>query len=162
MSIPFFVLLSCYILFHDLPEVITGDIIKFEGVSEEQKHSVTNIAIDCLEELFDGLFDVRGIIKDYDDRINLEAMIVHMLDKVHSATTFIKYQAGKPINAEDSRIISELRHHPFIEDKKKAGFDVADIFYLIGKYTYYLYFKILFLTNICIYSIILLSGVIRI
>ena len=44
--------MSDYILCHDLPEVITGDITKFEGISDEEKTRVTKIAIDYLSKKF--------------------------------------------------------------------------------------------------------------
>ena len=37
-----------YIICHDLPEAITGDITKFEGVSDDEIKSVTGIAIEYL------------------------------------------------------------------------------------------------------------------
>ena len=37
-----------YALFHDLPEAITGDITKFEGVPDEEIEKVTSIAIEYL------------------------------------------------------------------------------------------------------------------
>lgn len=118
-----------YILFHDLPEVITGDITKFEGIPSDEKKRVTELATDYLTHFFANLFNVRSIIHGYESRVDIEAKIVHMLDKVHSASTFIKYQSEKPIDVDDPRIIPELRHHPFVKKRIQEGMDVADIFY---------------------------------
>ena len=41
-----------YIICHDLPEAITGDITKFEGIPEEEIKKVTNIAIEYLSNKF--------------------------------------------------------------------------------------------------------------
>ena len=118
-----------YILFHDLPEVITGDITKFEGISSSEKKRVTNIATHYLATCFKDIFDIETIICNYEEQADLEAKIVYMLDKVHSSSTFIKYESERHIDVNDKRIISELRHLPFVEDRINKGMDVADIFY---------------------------------
>ena len=52
-----------YIIVHDLPEAITGDITKFEGVSEEEIERVTKLAIDYLVENFNDIKDkVSGAV----------------------------------------------------------------------------------------------------
>ena len=76
-----------YILCHDLPEAITGDITKFEGVTDDEIKRVTSLAIDYLGERFGHILDIRGIISSYEERSDLESKIVHMLDKLHSSTT---------------------------------------------------------------------------
>ena len=53
-----------------------------------------------------------------------------MIDKIHSATTFIKYQSEQSIDMNDPRIIPELRNHPFVNDKILEGKDLADIFFI--------------------------------
>ena len=118
-----------YILLHDLPEVITGDITKFEGVSNEEIKRVTGIAIEYLGETFGDVLDIRGILEDYEARVDLESKVVNMLDKVHSSTTFMKYESEKHVDMDDSRIIPELRNNPFVVDKIAEGKDLADIFY---------------------------------
>lgn len=118
-----------YILCHDLPEAITGDITKFEGVSNEEIKTVTNMAIEYLSSQFDGVMDVGRIIHDYEERVDLESKVVNMLDKLHSSTTFIKYESESHIDTEDSRIIPELRNLPFVAERIDAGYDVADIFF---------------------------------
>lgn len=118
-----------YIMCHDLPEAITGDITKFEGVSDEEIRRVTNLAIDYLSNRFDNVLDLRTILNNYENRVDIESKIVNMIDKVHSSTTFIKYQSEKNIDMDDPRIISELRNHPFVVKKIEEGKDLADIFF---------------------------------
>lgn len=118
-----------YIICHDLPEAITGDITKFEGVSGEEIKRVTNIAIEYLSSKFGDVLDFSNILNNYENRVDIESKIVHMIDKVHSSTTFIKYQSEKNIDMDDSRIISSLRNHPFVVKKIAEGKDLADIFF---------------------------------
>lgn len=118
-----------YIICHDLPEAITGDITKFEGVSGEEIDRVTEIAIDYLDNLFNGIIDIKRLINEFDNSSTLEAKVAKMIDKVHSATTFIKYQTEKNIDVNNPKIIKELRYIPFVDEKINEGMDVADIFY---------------------------------
>lgn len=118
-----------YIICHDLPEAITGDITKFEGVSKEEIKRVTSVAINYLSSKFDDVINLSNILNSYEERVDLESKIVHMIDKVHSSTTFIKYQSEQNINMNDSRIIKELRNHPFVVEKIAEGKDLADIFF---------------------------------
>ncbi len=118
-----------YIICHDLPEAITGDITKFEGVSSEEIERVTNVAIEYLDRLFNGIINIKQLIKDFDNSSNLEAKVAKMIDKVHSATTLIKYQTEKEIYVNNPKIIKELRYIPFVDEMINKGMDVADIFY---------------------------------
>ena len=118
-----------YIICHDLPEAITGDITKFEGVPENEIKRVTEIAINYLSDKFNDIIDFNTIINGYEDRIDLESKVVCFLDKLHSATTFIKYQSEKNVDMDDPRIIPVLRNHPFVVKKKAEGKDLADIFF---------------------------------
>lgn len=118
-----------YIICHDLPEAITGDITKFEGVSDEEIKRVTNIAIEYLASKFNDVLDLKTILNNYENRIDIESKIVKMIDKVHSSTTFIKYQSEQDINMDDPKIIPELRNHPFVVKKIAEGKDLADIFF---------------------------------
>lgn len=118
-----------YIICHDLPEAITGDITKFEGVTDEEIKRVTNIAIDYLTSKFDDVLDFSTILNGYENRIDIESKIVHMIDKVHSSTTFIKYQSEKNIDMDDPKIIPEVRNHLFVIKKIAEGKDLADIFF---------------------------------
>ena len=64
-----------------------------------------------------------------DLRVDLESKVVNMLDKLHSSTTFIKYQSEQDIDMDNPRIIPELRNHPFVVKKIEEGKDLADIFF---------------------------------
>ncbi len=118
-----------YIICHDLPEAITGDITKFEGISNEEKQRVTSIAIEYLVSKFSSVLDFSSILNNYENRNDLEAKIVHIIDKVHSATTFIKYQSESNIDVNNPNIIPELRYLPFVNERINEGKDVADIFF---------------------------------
>ena len=118
-----------YILCHDLPEAITGDITKFEGVSDEEIRRVTNIAIKYLSTVFNDVLDFSTILNNYENRVDIETKVVHMLDKVHSSTTFIKYQSEKNIDMNNPEIIPILRNHPFVVKKIAEKKDLADIFF---------------------------------
>ena len=118
-----------YIMCHDLPEAITGDITKFEGVSGDEIKRVTSLAINYLSSRFGNVLDFRTILNNYEDRVDIESKIVNMIDKVHSSTTFIKYQIEQDVDMDDPRIIPELRNHPFVIKKIEEGKDLADIFF---------------------------------
>jgi len=118
-----------YIICHDLPEAITGDITKFEGVSDSEIKRVTGIAIDYLSERFGNIMDFKTIINGFENKVDIESKIASMIDKVHSATTFIKYQSERNIDMDKSDIIPELRNHPLVVQKINEGKDLADIFY---------------------------------
>ena len=118
-----------YCIYHDLPEALTGDITKFQGVSSEERKRVTDLAEKYLIEKFKDIIDFKTIFHNYNNRIDIEAKIVHMIDKVHSSTTFIKYQSEKPVNMNDSRIIKDLRNNPFVVEKINEGKDLADTFF---------------------------------
>lgn len=118
-----------YILCHDLPEAITGDITKFEGVSDEEINKVTNVAIDYLSKTFEGVLPLKDILNNYEDKVDIESKVVNMIDKVHSAFTFIKYQSEKNVDMNAEGIIPVLRNHPFVVKKIEEGKDLGDIFY---------------------------------
>ena len=118
-----------YIICHDLPEAITDDITKFQGVPEEDIERVTRLATDFLDEHFHSVMDFKEIIGNYEARIDLESKVVNMVDKVHSSTTFTKYQSEENIDVDHPDIIPILRYHPFVAERIVEGKDVADIFY---------------------------------
>lgn len=118
-----------YIIVHDLPEAITGDITKFEGISDEEIDRVTKLAIEYIIEHFNSIMDFATLIPAYEEKRDIESKIVKMIDKVHSATTFIKYQAERNIDMNKPTIMDSLRYHPFVDEKIKEGYDLADIFY---------------------------------
>ena len=116
-----------YILCHDLPEAITGDITKFEGVSQEEIDRVTNIAIDYLADRFNNVMDLKSILRRYEEKADIEAKVVSLIDKVHSATTFVKYASEREIDVDDPRIIPALA--PYVNMVKEQGIDLGDLFY---------------------------------
>lgn len=118
-----------YIICHDLPEAITGNITKFEGISNKEIKRVNDVAINYLSKKFSDIIDFNTILNNYENMVDLESKVVNMIDKVHSSTTFIKYQTEKSVNMNDPRIISSLRQHPFVVEKINEGKDLADIFY---------------------------------
>lgn len=118
-----------YILCHDLPEAITGDITKFEGVSNEEIDRVTNIAIEYLSAQFNDVLCFSKILNNYEKRVDIESKVVHMIDKVHSSIAFIKYQSEKNVDMDNPNIISSLRNHVFVVEKIAQGKDLADIFF---------------------------------
>lgn len=118
-----------YILCHDLPEAITGDITKFEGVPDEEIKRVTALAINYLIEKFNNVLDLATILNNFENKADIESKIAHMIDKVHSASTFLKYQSERNIDMNDPRIIPELRNHPFVVKKIEEGKDLGDIFF---------------------------------
>lgn len=118
-----------YILCHDLPEAITGDITKFEGISDLEKERVTNLAIKYLHSKFKNVLDLETIINNYEQRIDIESKIVKMIDKVHSASTFIKYESEKPIDVNNPNIMPVLINDPYVQSKIALNEDVADMFF---------------------------------
>lgn len=124
-----FDLIYDYIICHDIPEAITGDITKFQGVYEEEIERVTKIAIEFLSDTFNDVIDFKKLLNGYENKIDIESKVVNMLDKLHSSTTFIKYQAEQNIDMDNPDIISDLRNHPFVVKKIAEGKDLADIFF---------------------------------
>jgi len=118
-----------YIICHDLPEAITGDITRFEGVSGEEIKRVNGLAIDYISEVYKNVMDFRTIFDNYESRVDLESKVVNMVDRVHSATTFIKYQSEDNVDMNKEGILPALRNHPFVVEKINEGKDIADMFF---------------------------------
>ena len=116
-----------YIICHDLPEAITGDITKFQGVPQEEIDRVTKIAIDYLVEKFNKVMDIRTILGNYEGRVDIESKVVSLMDKVHSATTFLKYESEKHIDIDNEGIIPTLSE--YVEMAREKNIDIGDIFY---------------------------------
>lgn len=116
-----------YIICHDLPEAITDDITRFQGVSEEEINRVTQIAINYLIERFNKIMDLRTIFTRYEEKADIEAKVASLIDRVHSATTFLKYVSEEEIDVDDPHIIPELA--PYVKMVKEQGVDVGDVFY---------------------------------
>lgn len=120
-----------YIICHDLPEAITGDITIYEGVSPEEIERVTRLAQEYLVEYFGDIIDFKTIFNAYENREDLEAKVVKMIDSIHSATTFIKYEAEEHIDYDDPNIIPVLRNTPVVTEGIAIGDNVDDIFYKV-------------------------------
>lgn len=118
-----------YILCHDLPEAITGDITRFEGVSSSEIERVNGLAIDYLSDVYKDVMDFRTIFDNYENRVDIESKVVNMVDRVHSATTFIKYQSENNVDMDKEGILPALRNHPFVVEKISEGKDIADMFF---------------------------------
>lgn len=116
-----------YIIVHDLPEAITGDITNFEGVSQEERNRVTQIAIDYLEEKFGSIMNIKELLNNFEEKRDIEAKIVHVIDKIQSAMTIMKYQSESNIDMDDPEIIPELKPYALLGSIEKK--DLADIFY---------------------------------
>jgi 5'-deoxynucleotidase YfbR-like HD superfamily hydrolase len=118
-----------YIICHDLPEAITGDITRFEGVSGDEITRVNNLAIDYISDVYKDVMDFRTIFDNYESRNDLESKVVNMLDRVHSATTFIKYQSEYNVDMDKEGILPALRNNSFVVEKIEEGKDIADMFF---------------------------------
>ena len=118
-----------YIICHDLPEAITGDITAFEGITKEEKEKVTNVAIEYLQQRFGHVMDLKKIIMGYEERIDIEAKITKILDKISSFFAFLKYQSEQNVDMNNPHIIPSLRYHPYVDQKIKEGKDIGDIFF---------------------------------
>lgn len=116
-----------YMIVHDLPEALTGDITKFEGVSEEERERVNNIAIDFLIRTFNNVLDFRVLLLGYENKIDIEAKIASLLDAVSSSTTFLKYECEGKIDMNNPHIIPELKS--YIDYAREKNMDIGDIFY---------------------------------
>lgn len=124
-----FDLIESYIICHDLPEAITGDITKFEGVSDEEVKRVTQIAIEYLSNEFGNILNLEKLLKEYEERSTIEAKVAHMFDKVQSIIPFMKYQIEGNIDLSASNISELLIKHPFVVKEMNEGKDLSDIFY---------------------------------
>ena len=118
-----------YIICHDLPEAITGDITRFEGVSGSEITRVNNLAIDYISSVYEGVMDFGTIFDNYESRRDIESKIVNMIDRVHSSTTFMKYQSEYNVDMDKEGILPALRNHPFVVEKINEGKDIADMFF---------------------------------
>ncbi len=119
-----------YALFHDNEEVITGDITGFEGVSKEEKERVNKIAMDYLIKEYNSIMNIENSLEDYEDKTNIEAKIVYMLDKLCSCIPFLKYDAEQKIDMDDPNIIESLRNNPGVVKLKEQGLSLGEIFYV--------------------------------
>ena len=66
----------------------------------------------------------------YEERDDLEAKIVHMLDKVNSSIPFLKYDFESQVDMDNEDIIESLRKHPEVLRMRSQGLHLGEIFYL--------------------------------
>ena len=116
-------------LVHDLEEVLTGDITGFEGVSKEEKDRVNQIAIDYLVENFGRLLPFKKLFYEFENNTTIEAKICHIFDKVQSILPFAKYDQEQLIAMDNPLIIESLRKLPLIENGRKEGKTLSELFY---------------------------------
>ena len=118
-----------YALVHDLAEVITGDITTFEGVTREEKERVNKIAIAFLTNEYGDIINLKRLINDYENKNDIEAKILHMLDKINSCIPFLKYDSEEEIDMDNPLIIECLRKNPEVIKLRKQGLSLGEIFY---------------------------------
>ena len=119
-----------YAIIHDLEEVITGDITTFEGVTQEEKNRVSKIAMAYLISEFGDILNLDSLFADYEEKKDLEAKILHMIDKVQSSIEFLKYDNEKKIDMDNSNIIECLRNNPDVLRLRTQGLSLGQIFYV--------------------------------
>ena len=119
-----------YALNHDFEEVITGDITGFEGVTPDEKKRVNDIAMRFLISEYHDIMNFEKASTSYEERDDLEAKIVHMLDKVNSSIPFLKYDFESQVDMDNEDIIESLRKHPEVLRMRSQGLHLGEIFYL--------------------------------
>jgi len=110
-----------YFICHDLPEAITGDITKFQGVSSSERKRVTDLAIKYLSDTYGDIIDFGTIINGFEAQGDIEAKIAKMFDSIHSSTTFMKYQSEQNVDMDKPGIIPVLRNLSFVVEKIAEG-----------------------------------------
>ena len=109
-----------YAIVHDLTEVITGDITTFEGITKEEKKRVEKIAREYLIIEYQSILNINTLLDDFEESKDLEAKILHMIDKIHSSIEFLKYDNEKKVDMDNPEIIECLRENPRIVKLKKT------------------------------------------
>lgn len=118
-----------YAIVHDLAEVITGDITTFEGITREEKERVNKIAIAFLSNEYGDIINLKRLINDYENKNDIEAKILHMLDKINSCIPFLKYDNEKEVDMDNPLIIECLRNNPGVVELRKQGLRLGELFY---------------------------------
>ncbi len=118
-----------YAITHDLEEVITGDITTFEGVTREEKDRVNQIAMDYLISEYGSILNINTILNDFEIKADLEAKVLHMLDKVQSSIEFLKYDNEKKVDMDNPDIVECLRKNPDVLRLRNQGLSLGEIFY---------------------------------
>lgn len=119
-----------YALFHDNEEAITGDITGFEGVSQEEKERVNNIAMNYLINRYGDIMNIEKSLEDFEDKKDIESKIVYMLDKMSSCIPFFKYDYEQKVDMDNPEIIDSLRNNPGVVKLKEQGLSLGEIFYV--------------------------------
>ena len=119
-----------YALFHDDEEAITGDITGFEGVARAEKERVNVIAMNYMIDEYNDIENLEGSMKGYDEKKDLEAKIVSMLDKLSHCIPFFKYESEQEIDMDNPDIIESLRNDPGVVALKEQGLSLSEIFYV--------------------------------
>lgn len=119
-----------YAIVHDLAEVITGDITTFEGVSKEEKARVDKLATDYLIETYGDTGNIKNLLSSYERRDTIEAVTLHMLDKISSSIEFLKYDCESKVDMDNPEIIEPLRCNPGVVKLKEQGLSLGEIFYV--------------------------------
>jgi hypothetical protein len=119
-----------YALFHDNEEAITGDITGFEGVSQEEKERVNNIAMNYLINKYGDIMNIEKSLEDFEDKKDIESKIIYMLDKMSSCIPFLKYDYEHEVDMDNPEIIDSLRNNPGVVELKEQGLSLGEIFYV--------------------------------
>lgn len=119
-----------YAIVHDLAEVITGDITTFEGVTKEEKVRVECIATNYLISEYGNVMNYENLINNFDNLSDIEAKILHMLDKVSSSIEFMKYDYEHKVDMDNPLIIESLRTNSGVVKLKEQGYSLGEIFYV--------------------------------
>ena len=118
-----------YAIVHDLEEVITGDITTFEGVTKDEKDRVNLIAMNYLIQEYGDTMNISTLLYSFENSTDLEAKVLHMLDKVSSSIEFLKYDSEKKVDMDNPDIIESLRNNPGVVKLKEQGLSLGEIFY---------------------------------
>lgn len=119
-----------YALFHDNEEIITGDMTGFEGVSKEEKERVNGIAMRYLINEYNDIMNIKDSLENYEDKVDIEAKIVSMLDKLCSCIPFLKYDFEDKVDMDNPDIIDSLRNNSGVVKLKEQGLSLGEIFYV--------------------------------
>ncbi|MEE3343763.1 MAG: HD domain-containing protein [Bacilli bacterium] len=119
-----------YAIVHDLEEVITGDITTFEGVTKEEKERVNKIAMDYLISEYGNILNINKLFNDFENKFDIEAKVLHMLDKVSSSISFLKYDNENKVDMDNPMIVECLRTNPGVVKLKEQGLSLGEIFYV--------------------------------
>lgn len=90
-------------LFHDLAEVLTGDIIPSERVPEETKARDELIALKTLTEPLGWDFEASELLREYQNQSTPEACFVKAVDKLDMALQSLAYEQEFSIDLEEFR-----------------------------------------------------------